>query len=196
MHDFIPRHPLSRTRPFLTRLHAPIVGVVLSLLASRAGAQAAPASTAPLPPKPTPKALPLVPLAPAPEPLPAPLGERISVGGAGLFGGAYLCSGVAAGVGLIADSEGNKDIAPLFIPLAGPFMMLAHPPSDAASGRAVVLVIDAVAQAFGVGSYLVGAFVSEPPPVDPASAPPPPPVHVPVPLVIATSRSVSLAWKF
>lgn len=166
----------------MTRLHGLIAGAVLLLSASRAAAQSTVDSSAPSPPAP------LAPIKPAVEAVPETVGTRIGVAGAGLFGAAYLCSALAAGVGLIADSQGNKDIAALFVPVAGPFMMLAHPPSDAGSGRAVVLVMDGVAQVGGIGMLLVGIVMDQQEPPDP--------VNTKVPTVAATPRSVSLSWRF
>ena len=186
------------------RLHGLITGAVLLLAASPAAAQSDDDSSAPWPPilvsantpslsseVPPPPPAPTRPLAPtsaAVEPVPETLGTRSGIAGAGLFGAAYLCSALAAGVGLIADSEGNKAIAALFVPVAGPFMMLAHPPSDASSGRAVVLVMDGVAQVGGIAMILAGIVMEQ------QSTPDPPPTKVPT--VVATPRSVSLSWRF
>jgi hypothetical protein len=148
-------------------------------------ARSSPAQSAPSQPAPPPQA----PLAGAPAA--EPLGQRIAVAGAVLFGATYLSSVVAAGTMLIADSTGNRGVKPLFIPVAGPFATL----SNAHGSGPVLLVLDGVSQVAGLVMVVVGIAMTPAPPASPSKV-----AHRATPLlapeVSLGARSAALRWHF
>lgn len=77
------------------------------------------------------------------------------VTGVGLLGGAYLASFLAAGT---AVSEGEDDIAPLFIPVAGPWITVRT--ADDGDELRVPLVMDGLVQLAGLG-LLIGGLAAQ-----------------------------------
>jgi hypothetical protein len=77
------------------------------------------------------------------------------VTGVGLLGGAYLASFLAAGT---AVSEGEDDIAPLFIPVAGPWITVRT--ADDGDDLRVPLVMDGLIQLAGLG-LLIGGLAAQ-----------------------------------
>jgi len=73
------------------------------------------------------------------------------VTGASLFGGMYLISVLAAGT---AVSEGEDEVAPMFIPLIGPWVTIRT--TDADPGLRGALVIDGLVQLTGAALFITG----------------------------------------
>jgi hypothetical protein len=73
------------------------------------------------------------------------------VSGLCVFGGAYLASWLAAGT---AVSEGEDEVAPLFIPIAGPWITVRT--ADAEEGTRSVLVLSGIVQLAGAGLFIGG----------------------------------------
>lgn len=83
------------------------------------------------------------------------------IGGAVTFGVMYLLSALTAAVSMsacsaktFATSSTCTDLGFLLVPVAGPFIEIAHSKADA--GGAVILVIDGIAQAGGVAMLILG----------------------------------------
>jgi 16S rRNA U516 pseudouridylate synthase RsuA-like enzyme len=84
-------------------------------------------------------------------------------GGIGMLGGAWLLSAVfaAAAMGddgsLLGSNHDPEDWAPLFVPLAGPFIAIGTLEAD--SQGALLLALDGIAQLGGLTLIIVGATV-------------------------------------
>jgi hypothetical protein len=79
------------------------------------------------------------------------------VTGTTIFGLSYLPSVIGAAV---ADSDGNDDTNDLYIPVAGPWMMLAKSPEEG-RGEKTLLAVSGVAQGIGALMLLSSFFVPE-----------------------------------
>ena len=86
------------------------------------------------------------------------------IGGAVTFGVTYLLSALVAAVSMSACSAKTfvtsttcTDLGFLLVPVAGPFIEIAHSKADA--GGAVVLIIDGLAQAGGVAMLILGIAI-------------------------------------
>jgi len=77
------------------------------------------------------------------------------VSGAAILGGAYLASFLAAGT---AVSEGERDIAPLFIPVAGPWITVRT--ADEGDELRAPLVLSGLVQLTGLG-LLIGGLAAQ-----------------------------------
>jgi hypothetical protein len=82
-------------------------------------------------------------------------------GGAGMFGGPYLLSVLIAAIGTdVCNAEGTgctNTLAPLYIPVVGPFITLGTAGGSATGD--VFLVIDGILQATGVAMMIYGIAV-------------------------------------
>jgi hypothetical protein len=81
--------------------------------------------------------------------------KGLVIAGSATFGGCYLFSLLiaAAGQDSASSSGGKNDVAPLFIPVLGPFITMGNSSSATAD---VFLAIDGAAQAAGVAMAVVG----------------------------------------
>lgn len=82
------------------------------------------------------------------------------VGGAVLFGNAYLLS-FAGGLSVMADYNGDSRFAALLIPVVGPFITIGIAPDaslakDNTKGAGTLLIIDGLAQLAGVALFAFG----------------------------------------
>lgn len=79
------------------------------------------------------------------------------IGGAVTFGVLYLATVVAGG--FLQESAQPDRFAPLFVPVAGPFVTLGT--ADPAALPSVLLAIDGIAQALGLGLTIGGVIHPE-----------------------------------
>lgn len=80
--------------------------------------------------------------------------KPLLITGATVFGAAYLPAVVG---GALSDADGRKD---LYIPIAGPWMMLRHG-AEETRGVKALLVLDGVAQGLGALMLVSSLFVPE-----------------------------------
>ncbi|HVY45213.1 MAG TPA: hypothetical protein VHB21_05000 [Minicystis sp.] len=142
---------------------ASVVGIALAtaLLFSSGAARAdAPPKLDPIlrfPPK----------LLPYDEGAPVPPGYHVEtrptksylLGGASLFGASYLVSAVIAATVVAARQPDASRVAPLAIPVAGPFVTLATAHAGVPGG--VVLAVDGIAQTAGAILFVSGFYIPE-----------------------------------
>lgn len=81
--------------------------------------------------------------------------KGLVIGGAVTFGAMYLFSALTAAA--VSDTSESDDFAPLFIPVAGPFVTIGT--SNAPAAGAVILAIDGIAQAGGLAMLIIGLTV-------------------------------------
>jgi hypothetical protein len=79
--------------------------------------------------------------------------KRFLVGGIVTLGSLYLGSSVAAYIAVFA---GDTELAPLFVPVAGPFISIGTAETDGTASY--LLVLDGIGQAAGLAMALVSAF--------------------------------------
>jgi hypothetical protein len=96
---------------------------------------------------------------------PIPPGYRVEtrarrgliVGGAVTFGALYLLSAFTASVAV--DGGNSEEFAPLFIPVAGPFVTVGTARAEGVGTFA--LVLDGIGQAGGVAMFIAGMATEE-----------------------------------
>jgi hypothetical protein len=82
--------------------------------------------------------------------------KGLFIGGTVTFGACYLLSALSASV---ADSGNNDEFAPLFVPVAGPFITIGT--ANAEGAGTFWLVVDGVAQAGGLVMAIAGLVAQE-----------------------------------
>jgi hypothetical protein len=107
--------------------------------------------------------------------MPIPPGYRLETrrrrslmaAGAALFGASYLASALTAGTVVAGYDKHRMEVAPLFIPFAGPFVTLStsrdvqlNDPDRRTNGA--LLIVDGVAQITGAALFIAGAIAREP----------------------------------
>ncbi|APR75064.1 Vegetative cell wall protein gp1 precursor (Hydroxyproline-rich glycoprotein 1) [Minicystis rosea] len=120
--------------------------------------------------------------------------------GAALFGASYLTSALTAATVVAGIDKHRSEVAPLFIPFAGPWITLAtsrdaqlNDPDRRMNG--VLLVVDGVAQITGAALFIAGMVTREPilmrtrASYDKSAM-------LAVPEVLVGGRSASLRWVF
>jgi hypothetical protein len=81
------------------------------------------------------------------------------IAGAVTFGSTYVVSLLTSATILAADSHSGKPLAPLFVPIAGPFITIGTAKSDGAG--TLWLVLDGVAQTAGAVMLIYGLVAEE-----------------------------------
>jgi hypothetical protein len=81
------------------------------------------------------------------------------IAGTVTFGSAYLISILGASSAVSSDENSADDFAPLFIPVAGPFITLGT--ADDADGAAPIFILDGIAQVGGLALLIAGLAAQE-----------------------------------
>ncbi|MEJ7729317.1 MAG: hypothetical protein WKG00_08880 [Polyangiaceae bacterium] len=81
------------------------------------------------------------------------------IAGTVTFGSAYLISILGASSAVASDDSSSDDFAPLFIPVAGPFITLGT--ADGADGAAPIFILDGIAQVGGLALLIAGLAAQE-----------------------------------
>ena len=120
--------------------------------------------------------------------------------GAALLGGSYLASALTAATVIAGHARHRSEVAPLFAPLAGPWITLAtsrdaalNDPDRRANG--VFVMIDGVAQITGAALIVAGLVLREPVLVRTRESYKTT-AALRVPEVLVGTRSASLRWRF
>jgi hypothetical protein len=108
-----------------------------------------------MPPLPPPKELPYREGEPAPDGYveDTKIRKGLVIAGASTFGALYLLS-VAVATSAQDDLSDDEELAPLFIPVAGPFVTMAT--ADPVALGTVALILDGVGQSTGVALFIAG----------------------------------------
>jgi hypothetical protein len=93
------------------------------------------------------------------------MNRGLAIAGAAVLGGAWAISALAAGTVLSVDDHGSGGFAPLFLPVAGPFITLGTADSVSFSDNderagAIFLLFDGVTQLTGA-VLLIGGIASD-----------------------------------
>jgi hypothetical protein len=81
------------------------------------------------------------------------------IAGTVTFGSAYLISILGASSAVASDDNSSDDFAPLFIPVAGPFITLGT--AEDADGVAPIFILDGIAQVGGLALLIAGLAAQE-----------------------------------
>jgi len=126
--------------------------------------------------------------------------QSLLAAGAALFGGSYLISALTAGTVVAGYDKHRIEVAPLFIPFAGPFVTLATSRDAQLNDvdrrtNGVLLLVDGVAQLTGAALFIVGIATREPFLARTKGSYRPAEARV-MPEIFVGSRGAALRWQF